>query len=299
MINDFTTPTQPVEEEPTEEPEAPADWADVDQDAWYAEAVNYVIENGIMGSTSTEAQVFAPNGTVTRATVFQTFYNMEGQPAVTEAASFADVAGTWYADSAAWAEDIGLTTGDGTGAYAGDRNVTRAEIATIFARYAALNNMVTAAGDLSTYADVADVAEWAKDGMCVAVGSGIIGGKPGNLLDPNGTAVRTELAVILMNYAKLEPSGTVETDAYTATTVSIPNGDRQVPAVVTIPKGEGPFPAVVMNHGHGGSKDENVGFGGVAQNTKGFQIIVDTVLNMDISPYIFVAVAVAVAEAVK
>ena len=37
-----------------------------------------------------------------------------------------------------------------------------------------------------------------------------------------------------------------------------------------------------------------VGFGGVAQNTKGFQIIVDTVLNMDISPYIFVAVAVAV-----
>lgn len=67
-----------------------------------------------------------------------------------------------------------------------------------------------------------------------------------------------------MNYAKLEPSGTVETDAYTATTVSIPNGDRQVPAVVTIPKGEGPFPAVVMNHGHGGSKDENVGFGGVA-----------------------------------
>lgn len=37
-----------------------------------------------------------------------------------------------------------------------------------------------------------------------------------------------------------------------------------------------------------------VGFGGVAQNTKGFQIIVDTVLNMDISPLIFVAIAVAV-----
>lgn len=36
--------------------------------------------NGIMGSTSTEAKVFTPNGTVTRATVFQTLYNMEGQP---------------------------------------------------------------------------------------------------------------------------------------------------------------------------------------------------------------------------
>ena len=249
---------------PAEEPEAPADWADVDQSAWYAAAVNYVIEHGVMGSTDARVKVFTPNGTVTRATVYQTLYNMAGKPAVAEAASFSDVAGKWYADSAAWAEDVGLTTGDGTGAYAGDRNVTRAEIATIFARYAALNNMVTAAGDLSTYADVADVAEWAKDGMCVAVGSGIIGGKPGNLLDPNGTAVRTELATILMNYSKLEPSNTVETDTYTAITVSIENDGRQVPAVITLPKGEGPFPAVVMNHGHGGSKDENVGFGGVA-----------------------------------
>ena len=77
------------------------DWADVDAAAWYAEAVNYVIENGIMGSTSTDAKVFTPNGTVTRATVYQTLYNLEGKPAVTEAASFADVAGTWYADSAA------------------------------------------------------------------------------------------------------------------------------------------------------------------------------------------------------
>ena len=113
-------------------------------------------------------------------------------------------------------------------------------------------------------ADYDAIPDWALSGMSICFYNGILSGKPGNLLDPNGTAVRTELAVILMNYAKLEPSGTVETDAYTATTVSIPNGDRQVPAVVTIPKGEGPFPAVVMNHGHGGSKDENVGFGGVA-----------------------------------
>ena len=259
----ITVVNAPTAETP-EEPAAPADWADVDQSAWYAAAVNYVIEHGVMGSTDARVKVFTPNGTVTRATVYQTLYNMAGKPAVAEAASFSDVAGKWYADSAAWAEDVGLTTGDGTGAYAGDRNVTRAEIATIFARYAALNNMVTAAGDLSTYADVADVAEWAKDGMRVAVGSGIIGGKPGNLLDPNGTAVRTELATILMNYSKLSPGYTVETDTYTAITVSIENDGRQVPAVITLPKGEGPFPAVVMNHGHGGSKDENVGFGGVA-----------------------------------
>lgn len=37
-----------------------------------------------------------------------------------------------------------------------------------------------------------------------------------------------------------------------------------------------------------------VGFGGVAQNTEGFKIIVDRVLNMNISPLVFVAIAVAV-----
>ncbi len=250
----ITVVNAPTAETP-EEPAAPADWADVDQSAWYAAAVNYVIENGVMGSTDAGVKVFTPNGTVTRATVYQTLYNMAGKPAVAEAASFSDVAGKWYADSAAWAEDVGLTTGDGTGAYAGDRNVTRAEIATIFARYAALNNMVTAAGDLSTYADVADVAEWAKDGMCVAVGSGIIGGKPGNLLDPNGTAVRTELATILMNYSKLSPGYTVETVA-----IEVPETDgvpaHTIPAIVTLPEGEGKYPAVVMLHGTGSDKHE-------------------------------------------
>ena len=254
--------------ETPEEPEAPADWADVAAAAWYAEAVNYVIENGIMGSTSTDAKVFTPDGTVTRATVYQTLYNMEGKPAVTEAATFTDVAGTWYADSAAWAEDTGLTTGDGTGAYAGDRAVTRAELATIFARYAEVKGLATTAGDLSTYADAADVAEWAADGMSVAVGSGIMGGKPGDLLDPNGTAVRTELATILLNFSKLTPAEETETDAeatYISETVSIEANGRIVPAVVTLPVGEGTFPAVVLNHGHGGNKDEGTGFGGIAE----------------------------------
>lgn len=53
--------------------------------------------------------------------------------------------------------------------------------------------------------------------------------------------------------------------AYTTEEISIMNGDRMVPATVVIPAGAGPFPAVVMNHGHGGSRQENSGFGGVAE----------------------------------
>ncbi len=52
---------------------------------------------------------------------------------------------------------------------------------------------------------------------------------------------------------------------YTTEEVSIMNGERMVPATVVMPVGDGPFPAVVMNHGHGGSRQENGGFDGVAE----------------------------------
>jgi uncharacterized protein len=47
--------------------------------------------------------------------------------------------------------------------------------------------------------------------------------------------------------------------------VLISNAGREVPATIVVPDGEGPFAAVVMNHGHGGGRQENSGFGGIAE----------------------------------
>ena len=52
---------------------------------------------------------------------------------------------------------------------------------------------------------------------------------------------------------------------YTSTDVKIVNGKRIVPATIVTPVGTGPFPAVVINHGHGGSRQENGGLAGVAE----------------------------------
>lgn len=87
--------------------------------------------------------------------------------------------------------------------------------------------------------------------------------KTGRVLPDGATfygdsVTRGQLAQVLYSQAPW-------TGSFTETKVSIPNGDRQVVAVVTMPVGEGPFPAVVMNHGHGGSKDEGVGFAGIAR----------------------------------
>ncbi|MGV8832824.1 MAG: alpha/beta hydrolase family protein [Devosia sp.] len=48
--------------------------------------------------------------------------------------------------------------------------------------------------------------------------------------------------------------------AQTSADITIMNGDRAIPATVVVPDGEGPFPAVVMNHGHGGGRQEGGGF---------------------------------------
>lgn len=53
--------------------------------------------------------------------------------------------------------------------------------------------------------------------------------------------------------------------AETSTDITVMNGARAVPATVVMPDGAGPFAAVVMNHGHGGGRQENGGFGRIAK----------------------------------
>lgn len=52
---------------------------------------------------------------------------------------------------------------------------------------------------------------------------------------------------------------------YTTKVVKIQNGSRLVPATIVSPVGNGPFPAVIINHGHGGSREENGGLAGLAE----------------------------------
>ncbi len=53
-----------------------------------------------------------------------------------------------------------------------------------------------------------------------------------------------------------------------AENVTYPSRDAQIPATVVLPEGDGPFALVVMAHGHGGSREENIGFGTIAEALK-------------------------------
>lgn len=178
-------------------------FADVAEDAWYAPAVAYAAEKGLMAGTG--ADKFSPDGTVTRGTVFQTLYNLAGKPEAGET-SFVDVEGKWYAAAAAWAEAQGLAAVPADKTFAGDRAITRMEIAAILARYAETAHLPAGAdhGKTESAPDYAAIPEWAMEGMEWCVNTGVLSGDSKGSLNPAGTARRAELAQMLKQFTGME-----------------------------------------------------------------------------------------------
>ena len=108
-------------------------YADVDAGSWYAQAVEYVRDNGLMSGTS-DAQ-FSPSGTMTRAMLAQTLYRAAGSPAVSGSDAFTDTqADAWYADAVLWATQEGIISGYGGGLFGTNDPVSREQIAVILWR---------------------------------------------------------------------------------------------------------------------------------------------------------------------
>ena len=172
---------------------------DVDSSAWYADAVSYVAENGIMNGAGNGT--FAPDTVMSRAMLVQVLYNLEGKPEAADC-TFTDVAAdAWYADAVAWAADAGIVTGVSDTTFAPDQMMTREQIATILYRYAAYKNYdVTASNDLSSYTDAGQIGSYAVEAMQWTNGAGLITGSTATTLNPLGSATRAEVATILMRF---------------------------------------------------------------------------------------------------
>ena len=59
---------------------------------------------------------------------------------------------------------------------------------------------LTVKGNLDKFKDADKITDYAKTAMQWAVGSGLVKGKSGNLLDPQGTATRAEIAAMLHRF---------------------------------------------------------------------------------------------------
>ena len=197
----FTMPASRVTVEASFTP-APLPFEDVAPGAWYESAVRYAYLHDIMEGMS--ATTFQPNGTLSRAMAVQIFYNLEGQPDVSDenlGYPYEDVnAQAWYGNAVYWARLTGVATGYGDGTFQPTDSITRQEFAQMLYNYAKYKGYdLTAEGDLSQFPDSGSVADWAEIAMSWANGNELINGHDGTI-DAAGAGTRAQAASILMRF---------------------------------------------------------------------------------------------------
>lgn len=208
-VYSFTMPARRVEievsfREIVVEPEH-LPFTDVPEDAWYAEAVRYVYEHGLMAGTSGSA--FSPEGATTRGQIVTILWRMAGSPVVNYAMDFEDVdPAAYYGEAIRWAASEGIVGGYGNGLFGTNDPITREQLATMLWRYAQTEGYDVSVGEntnILSYTDVADLSEYAISAMQWAVGAGIINGTGnGSTLSPQGQATRAQAAVMLTRFCE-------------------------------------------------------------------------------------------------
>ena len=180
-------------------------FTDVVAGTWYYGAAAYAYNNGLFaGMTPT---TFAPNATMTRAMLVSVLWRLAGAPAPKAPNTFVDVPdGAWYTDAVTWAAENGVVSGIGGSRFDPSGFVTREQTAEILYNYAHSKGYdVSARADLTAFPDAASVSGWAEEALSWANAAGLINGtvRDGQtILDPQGSASRAQVAMILMNYVE-------------------------------------------------------------------------------------------------
>lgn len=175
------------------------DMADVAPNKWYYDAVNYVIDSGIMqGSNET---TFAPESALTRGMLVQMLYNLEGRPAAGDP-GFIDVPGdAWYADASAWAAAGGIVSGVGDNRLAPMRNITREQMAVMLHNYCVFKDIdLPVIRETGSFTDEEAISPWAAEAADTLYKAGILNGRASGAFDPQGSATRGEVAQMFMNF---------------------------------------------------------------------------------------------------
>lgn len=177
---------------------------DVEKNAWYHKAVDFVIERGLM--TVGDELTFSPDQGALRVTALEMLYKLAGSPQVEpESVSlpFLDFPlTTRHHQVLAWACREGIVVGysdEMLGAYA---PLQRAQLAMMLYRAAkAAGADVSCSEDaLSGFADADTVAQWAREALSWAVGNGYLTADENGNIAGSAYVTRAECAYLLMMF---------------------------------------------------------------------------------------------------
>ena len=159
-------------------------FSDVEKSDWFADAVAYVTDKGLMNGTGSDT--FSPNASTTRGMLMTVLARYAGT----------DTTGSkpWYQKGMEWAKAHGVS--DGTNP---EVNITREQLVTMLYRYA---GSPAASGSLDNFSDASTVSSYAVNAMQWAVANGIVNGSNGKL-NPQNNATRAQVAAILMRFCEM------------------------------------------------------------------------------------------------
>ena len=178
-------------------------------DAWYAEAVQFMFEQGLMEGVSPTR--FDPQGTLTRAQVVTILYRLADEPAVTFRSVFSDVpanAPAWYRNAVIWAYDNEIVLGVGEGRFDPNGEITREQFAAMLHRYAEFigaSTIISSWFNLDHFPDRDQLSTWAESYKYWANYNELILGMAVDnqtLLVPGGNTTRAQCATILMRFVQ-------------------------------------------------------------------------------------------------
>ena len=174
-------------------------FTDVAEDAYYAEAVQWAVAEGV--TLGTGANTFSPNQTCTRAQIVTFLYRASGSPSADDGVPFTDVPkDAWYADAVQWAASAGVTAGTSADTFSPDAPCTRAQIVTFLYRAAGSpsakdESAVNPFTDVPSDAYYADAVQW-------AVAHGITKGTGAEIFSPDKVCTRAEAVTFLYRSTK-------------------------------------------------------------------------------------------------
>lgn len=164
---------------------------DVKPGAFYFDAVQWAVENGITNGTG--KNTFSPNDVCSRYQIVMFLWRAAGQPEAKAAVSFADVKpGDIFYEAVQWAVERGITKGTSNTSFSPFAPCTRGQIVTFLHRSAG-SPKVSGACDFS---DVSS-GSFCHDAVIWASSEGITKGTRAEHFSPNEGCTRAQVVTFL------------------------------------------------------------------------------------------------------
>ena len=173
---------------------------DVSDNAWYANAVNFMAARQI--TTGTGGNSFSPDAVLNRGQFITLLMRAYGiTPDNYPNDNFADAGNTYYSGYLATAKRIGISKGIGDNKFAPEQAITRQDLFTLL--YNALSSIKQLPEDdagktLADFTDSDSITAYAREAMAYLIKTGTVSGSGGKLA-PAETTTRAQMTQVLYN----------------------------------------------------------------------------------------------------